>query len=289
MAYLHKLFPLRELPNKALHQIRQTRAVQNILTPFGHSLRPKRWIFVIGCYNSGTTLLANMLTAHPEISGLPTEGVALTDALPRPEEFGWVRMWSQCYSKMRLEPGPGMADRAERIKRQWSLWYKKNAPNLLEKSIANAIRMPFLQEHFQPAYFIYIVRNGYAVAEGIRRKAEPRRWRNNMYKDGYPIDICANQWKVTDEVVSCDRQNILRFLQIYYEDLTANPKAVMEQITAFLGLSSLDSDLLFDKWKVHGRKFNIQNMNNKSLAGLTCEDKQKIQEKAQNVLSKYGY
>lgn len=36
--------------------------------------RPDKWLFVVGCYNSGTTLLAEMLSRHPNISGLPTEG-----------------------------------------------------------------------------------------------------------------------------------------------------------------------------------------------------------------------
>ena len=58
----------------------------------GRSLAPDRWVFVVGCYNSGTTLLANLLEAHPAINGLAREGVELTDALRRPELAGWPRM-----------------------------------------------------------------------------------------------------------------------------------------------------------------------------------------------------
>ena len=29
---------------------------------------PERWLFVVGCYNSGTTLLLNLLAQHPSVS-----------------------------------------------------------------------------------------------------------------------------------------------------------------------------------------------------------------------------
>lgn len=83
--------------------------------------------------------------------------------------------------------------------------------------------MLFLQEYFQPAYFIYIVRNGYAVAEGIRRKADLRRWKNPFYDKNYPIELCAKQWRKTDELVEQDRRHIRRFLQIYYGELPHTP------------------------------------------------------------------
>ncbi len=118
------------------------------------------------CYNSGTTLLAQILRKHPDISGLPIEGTFLTDALPQPESFGWNRMWWKCLEQVRLEPDSVSPATLRRIKRQWSVWLDWRKPNLLDKSIPNTARMPFLQAEFGPAYFVYIVRNGYAVAEG---------------------------------------------------------------------------------------------------------------------------
>ena len=35
---------------------------------------PEKWLFVVGCYNSGTTLIADALADHPQIAALPDEG-----------------------------------------------------------------------------------------------------------------------------------------------------------------------------------------------------------------------
>ena len=123
-------------------------SVQKILLPFGHDLKPERWIFVVGCYNSATTLLASILREHPDMEGLPNEGAFLTDVLPYPERFGWPRMWSQCVEDVRIRGDAKEADRAKRIKHHWSLWYQDGSQNLVEKSISNAARLLFLQEYF---------------------------------------------------------------------------------------------------------------------------------------------
>jgi hypothetical protein len=190
---------------------------------------------------------------------------------------------------VQLTEEAGTNEMAQRIKRQWSFWYPRKIPNLVEKSISNATRMPFLEAHFQPAYFIYIVRNGYAVAEGIRRRANLKRWRNPIYSDTYPIELCAEQWCMTDELVEQYRTDVKQLLKVYYEDLVANPIGVMEKITSFLGLSSISDDVLRGQWVIDRFQSPIQNMNEKSLQRLSPGDFIKIEEVAGTVLHKNGY
>jgi hypothetical protein len=213
--------------------------------------------------------------------------VALTDSLPRPEEKGWTRMWHACEEAMQVEPQD--EQRARRIKRQWSLLYSPGATNLLEKSIANATRIPFLQAQFDPAYFIYIVRNGYAVAEGIRRKARPGEWGNPRYEDHYPIGLCARQWRRSDEVVTSARRRADRFLTVRYEDLAADPSSVLDQITGFLELSPFPSGVAGQSWGVHGYNEPIRNMNPRSFDRLNDREVDQIAEMARPALDKYGY
>lgn len=286
---IDKLFPLRKLPRIVGNRIRQNPRFQKIVTPLGKSLEPERWIFVIGCYNSGTTLLKEVLSSHPDIGGLSLEGVSLTDALPRPEEFGWTRLWYRCLDEVRLEPGPGMSELADRAKRQWSLWFPGDTPNLVEKSVANTARAPFLQEYFQPAYFIYVVRDGYAASGGIRKKADPGRWNNPEYDDEYPIEFCAKQWSVSDEIVQKDKEKLDRFLQIYYEDLTETPEEVLAKITDFLGISEFPEEKIKGKWDIHEKQAEIKNMNDRSFRRLTSEDVEKIKKVAGERLEKHGY
>lgn len=279
---------MRTLPRRVADRLTMQPLVQQALLPFGHELEPRRWIFVLGCYNSGTTLLATVLRQHPEIAGLPTEGVYLSDALPYPERHGWPRMWSQCVDEVRIPPEGG-AERAARIRRQWSLWYPRNAPNLVEKSVANAARMPFLAAHFRPAYFIYLVRNGYAAAGGIRDKANLRRWRSPYRASGYPIDLCAHQWLATEETVEADRARVDHFLPVYYEDLAAHPEETLARITEFLGLPPVPDEAVRRNWDVHGARAPIQDMNAESLSRLSSEDIERIEAVAGERLRNHGY
>ncbi len=289
MMHAKKMITLiRKLPPRLLDRILMKKSVQVLLSNFGYEITPERWIFIIGCYNSGTTILASILSRHPSIGGLRTEGAFLTDSLPYPEQYGWPRMWSQCMEKVSIPAEPSEERRAKRIKKHWSLWFPKQMPNLVEKTVSNAARMPFLQEFFQPAYFIYIVRNGYAVSAGIKQKANLKRWKNSIYEH-YPIELCAEQWLRTDEIVQKDSKHIKKFLQISYEDLTENSYSTMSDITDFLGINEFPVEFLDEEWIVHGEKSVISNMNNRSIRYLSENDKIKIKQVCGETLLKYGY
>ena len=280
---------IKRIPVRLRNQFMRTRAGQRLAAPFGAQLQGKRWIFILGCYNSGTTLLKDILTAHPQIAALPGEGVRFTDALPRPEDFGWNRMWCRCLDRIRLQPGEDMEGRVERIKRQWSILYPSGRPYLLEKSVANAARSPFLQTYFRPAYFIYLVRNGYAVAEGIRRKANPARYNNRDYPSNYPISLCAEQWIATDRVLTEDRSQLERFACVRYEELTAAPDETVRALTDFLELDPLPAGNLGGRWQVHGVQSEIRDMNRMAIERLSDADIAQIQEVAGEILGKYDY
>lgn len=274
-----------KLPRKLLRD----RMVQKLTARLGRELKPDRWLFIVGCYNSGTTLLTNLLATHPDIGTLPGEGVVFTDCLPRPERWGWNRLWARCQPHM--QPVCGRLDAAAiaaRIKRQWSFGMDER-PILLEKSIANAARIPFLAEHFRPARFIYIVRDGYAAAEGIRRKARPRRWHCPEPGDAYPIGLCAEQWAVSDQVVERDLTRLAHVYRTSYEALTADPKTIMRQVTEFLACSPLPDRLFSREILVNGVQSEIRNMNADSYRRLTAADCEAVEAAASATLRKYGY
>lgn len=267
----------------------QAKVTSKFIAPFGRDLYPERWIFIMGCYNSGTSLLADILSYHPEIGGLPNEGQYFTDQLPIAGQFGWPRMWVRCLEKVRLEPGELDDAAIRRIKRQWSIYYPRDASNLVEKSIANATRMPFLQAHFQPAYFIVITRNGYAVAEGIRRRVVPGRWGNRDYPDQYPIALCAEQWRASDEVIDKDRPVLQRIIDLTYEELTADPGATLRVVTDFLGIDPLPESLFEESWRVRDKDEPIRNMNERSFERLSEADLDDIEAVAGDRLAQHGY
>jgi len=245
-------------------------------------------VFIVGCYNSGTTLLADLMGNHPAISALPVEGVRLSDVWPLPETYAWNRMWFKCLDEMRLDRDADGAALAERVKRQWSFSFSRR-PLLLEKSIANTPRMPFIAAHFQPAYFIYIVRNGYAVAEGLRRGARPRQWGRDEYGERYPIELCAEQWAWTDRIVCQDRPQLDHLLEISYEKLADDPRPTLDDVSDFLGIEPFADETLAKTWRVHGVRSEIRNMNAEAIARLSEEDLERVRAAAGAVLNKFGH
>ena len=242
-------------------------------------LTPERWVFIIGCYNSGTTLCG----PTPEIPLVPwPEGVKF-DGLPRPGILAAAVV--SMVDQVRLNPEIASALIA---KRQWSMLYPTR-PVLLEKSIANTVHIPFLKTHFKPAHFIYIVRNGYAVAEGIRRKAEPFKRGNPVYSGAYPIGLCARQWAETDRMVEREREGLSHFMSLRYEEFVADPDVHLRRITDFIGLDPLDKRLLAQGWNVHGVESTIRNMNGPSLARLSDADRADVLDAAGDVLERWGY
>ena len=281
--------PQRSLADKVWDRLCRMKTFRRVTAPLAPIPRPDRWIFIIGCYNSGTTLLKRILAEHEAITQLPSRGGAYAEELKRAEDCGWTRMWHQCYDELYMSPGPKAGQMARSIQRKWGLVLGSGQDNILEKSIVDAVRIPFLNVYFCPAYFVYIVRNGYAVAEGIRQKATPADWGNTQYADGYPIALCAAQWRESDRVVERDRSKVDHFLRITYEDLTEETEKTVRKITDFLNLAPLHSEKINQEWKIHGKKSKIKNMNPKRLDSLSEWEMEIINKTAKSKLYKYGY
>ena len=80
----------------------------------------KKWVFLVGCYNSGTTLLAEILGKHPSISALPTEGHFITDQFVKDYEIGLPRMWVEREDIFRLNENDEGPD-SYRLTKEWAM------------------------------------------------------------------------------------------------------------------------------------------------------------------------
>jgi Sulfotransferase family len=245
--------------------------------------RPAKWVFVVGCYNSGTELLCRILERHPGISALPQEGQFLTDQFPSDYELGLPRMWALREDLFRLtenDPGPDPV----RLKKEWATRLDSSRPALLEKSPPGAARTRWLQRHFANSHFLAIVRNGYAVAEGIRRKAEPKH-----LKDGWPLELCARQWARSNEILLEDAAHLERVHWIRYEDLTERPAETLTATLKFLDLGSTEGLDLGTAFSVHERNEPIANLNAASIERLGAEDRAVVTRIAEPMLRHFGY
>ncbi len=273
----------KTLKERLAARFRGKQPMHKLLSATGSTLNPDQWVFIVGCYNSGTTLLQDILSIHPGIGIMNDEGVMLTDCLPRPEDYGWRRMWVKCEEKMKVD---NPARSAALIKKHWSHFYP-DRPLLLEKSISNTSRIPFFKEYFKPVKFIHLVRNGYAVAEGICRKAQVMETHVSEFGEHYPIDLCAQQWVRSLEVVHGNMDESI--LEVTYEDLTERPDEILEQICHFLNIDLPDRNVSELTFSIHGKTNAILNMNEKSLKSLSREDVKRIDQVAGEWLDRYGY
>ena len=251
-------------------------------------LEPQEWVFVLGCYNSGTTLLARLLGCHGAIGGLPKEGAALSPDLPRPEDLGWTRMWVECRDYLSMPSHQG--DRlARNIRRDWSLFAKGGDRLMLEKSISNLPRAVWLAEHFAPARFIGIIRDPYAVCEGIRRKARPRHPAVAHFPDGYDVAQTARQWLAANRELERLAREDLDVHMIRYESLVSDPVETLAAAFAHLDLECPAMSWSQGTLDLAGIRFTLTNMNAGSGARLSEQDFASINATLGDAVETFGY
>ena len=256
------------------------REIRIALTPIP---KEKTWVFLVGCYNSGTTLLAELLGQHPSISALSTEGHFITDQFIKDYDIGLPRMWVEREDLFRLNEDDEGPD-ALRVKKEWAMRLDLKKPVLLEKSPPNSAKMRWLQKHFENAHFIGIMRNGYAVSEGITRKADPKHLINS-----WPIEMSAYQWKRSNEVMQQDAEHLKRFMWVTYEDLAGDTVETLNKITDFIGIDDFETFESDRQWSIHERDEQVRNMNDESISRLSPEQIKIINEVAGDMLDEFGY
>jgi len=262
-------------------------AYRTFLIPIISPRSEHKFIFILGCYNSGTTLLNVLLGNHEDISILHTEGAALTKQLYMPEHFGWSRMWHMCSDKLEICKLEKKADAAF-LKKEWAFWFDSRKKLWLEKSIVNSLNIDWFEEHFDHPYFIWILRNGYAVSEGIRRRTMFKNKQQWYYPQGYPIGLCARQWVISNQIIEEKLKNVRNHIKITYEDLTEDPRGALERIIGWLPTDQRHVDIP-RTFKFHKKEQEIRNMNAESIKRLSTEQIASVNSIARYPLQRYGY
>jgi Sulfotransferase family len=238
------------------------------------------WLFILGCNNSGTTLLNKILDCHPQIRALPSEGNDFTRALPNASRMGLSRVFTQRLDLFRWTEADDPAP-AARAKYDWAYYYERRPGVLLEKTPWNSLRARWLQHNFRPSRFLIIVRNPYAVCEGIMRRK------------GHNAEAAATHWRTLHEILLQDMPHLDHCQLFRYEDLCADVPGQLERFEEFLEL-----DLPFDR-NLSQRQFRTNNIDNKpspiedfnknSLERLGAEDIGIITSIAGSIMRQFGY
>lgn len=264
-------------------------SVRSALRPLFSAREPQSWAFLVGCYNSGTTLLQHILSAHPEIAGLPREGVRFTDMLSNLETNGHHMMWDKGYRDL-LSPNVPDEVAYRRILKDWAPFLDRKASIYLDKSVANAARVTWLDQAFPKARFVGIYRNGYCIAEGLHRRAiPPQRLHDAFGGNAYPLEVTGQQWVTANEDMLRDFETAEHSLLIRFEDLIADPITNLQSIFTFLGTDPPDMNIEDKVLHVAGKPFTLRNPNASSLARLSEDDKTRLKPVIGPMMHRLGY
>jgi len=243
---------------------------KHFLGNFEKLMSEQHWIFLVGCNNSGTTLLHDLLVSSRHFNAMPHEGQRYTRVIRMAERRHHERVWSEYIEYLRLTENDSTAQ-VPRLLHDWlRAMGKISSPYFLEKTTANAVRTRWLQKSFQNSYFIGVVRNGYAVSEGICRKGNKSALR------------AGRHWRKVNEILDADSAYLQNYMLLRYEDLADNPFEQLSRIETFLGLAA---GSLTDRIDLS----HVTNMNSTSIGSLSEAQVLVINQEAGELLDRYGY
>lgn len=196
----------------------------------GHQL-----VFLAGLHRSGTTLLARLLAAHPQVSGFSgsgapaDEGQHLQTVYPSDHEHGRPGRFGFAPEMHLTESSPLVSEQsAATLFEEWSPHWDLSRPLLLEKSPPNLLKTRFLQALFPNAAFVVLVRHPIPVSLATARWRRTRRYHRLL-----------EHWLRCHALFEADRDQLKRVYVTQYEQLVREPEAVLQGIFEFLELEPI--------------------------------------------------
>lgn len=194
-----------------------------------------RFLFIAGLHRTGTSLLARLIGAHPQvssISGAPVpenEGCYLQGAIPHTAQHGRPGHFATDPAQHHVEGSPyDSLEVKQRILADWSAWFDKEKPWWLEKSPVNLTRMRLYQQLFPTCQFIVILRHPQAMAAALAKWVET------------PADELVRHGLAAYRQMAADLPYLHSVMVVRYEDLVRCPAHVLGASCAFMGIEEID-------------------------------------------------
>lgn len=192
-----------------------------------------QYAFIIGIARSGTSILGELLGAHPKVTYL----------------FEAYRLWEfggyGPNGSHRLTAEHATPEVIATIRKEVREWFRMNgAPGnvLVEKCPRNVLRVPYLHAIFPEGGIIHIVRDGRDAAcsmvpgcgEDSWNHLKPPSW-TELYSRCSGAVRCALVWDESMQIALQDLAAVPH-LQIRYEDLISTPGEIAQTLLSYLEL-----------------------------------------------------
>lgn len=229
-----------------------------------------RPVFVIGTPRSGTSLLFEMLSRHPDLAGMGHEGHNIWRRFHHPRKTGW--------DSDVIDPNralPALERRFAEAYIRARTHHKPAAGRLVEKTPDNTLRTDYVLRVFPDARFVSIVRDPCSVVSSyidgwrdpdgrfrayyvpvklrIPGYAPERRWCSTLIPGwreltDEPIpEIAFRQWETYVDAICQARADLgpEHLLEVRLEDLKERPEDTLRRVLSHLGLR-VDETILAD-------------------------------------------
>lgn len=191
-------------------------------------------IFIIGLHRSGTSLLHEILTSHPEITGLKKEGQFLQSVLPTGQTFGGPGKF--CFNKNSYMDESHILATEENAKKIYRQWFGDiNSEFAIEKSPPSIVRTRFFQKLFPESKFIAILRDPLVVSMATKK------WTDSN------LSLLLTHTHLAYDIFNKDKKFLKNVKVIHYEELVKEPQKVIDGIFCFLGLKTIEVTHRIDK------------------------------------------
>jgi hypothetical protein len=219
--------------------------------------------------------LWRLLQTSRHVSALPVEGQFIETVEPHIRKAPW--------NPQHDLPWPI-------IKTEWEAVWDMDRRILLEKSPPHLLRAPAIEQAFDPAHFIVMVRNPYAFCEGTKRRGRV----GLGYRRDASYGEIARGWIRETQLQVQNLQQLQRTLCLTYEELTDRPEETAEKLLAFMpGLERLDIQASHFIHSVAGWLDRpLTNLNPAQIARLSAGDIAEINRvlsEEPELLAHFGY
>ncbi len=207
-----------------------------------------QFLFILSPPFSGSTLLNQIICTSKNVSCNNNLGTREGQLLPNVKQIMFTKdRWSEKKNY-----------NWKKIKKIWMKYWDKSKPILLEKSIQNIMYTKEIKKEFQDVFFIGIIRNPYALCEGIIRR--------NPATPEYAAKFVLNCFKQLKKI----KENEKQILFLSYEDLCEKSNTAFDNIkTKFPELNDIKTDLLFSAHNFKSKKMKVLNLNNEKISRLS--------------------